>query len=354
VAFGAALGDSTDEAIWIAGAALLITAAAGGVGALLGFLFGIPRTLQREGTADEDGPRYLANTNLEQISDWLTKILVGISLVQIGNAGAALSSLSEALGPMLGDEPASPGIGLALCIVASLSGFLLSYLWTRVRLKHELQIADRDIEATVRKVFDERASEDALALSLVERQLTGQDAPTARELVKALGRASEPVLIQAYQVAEGQRTRSWHNPEHVAEHERTIPVFEALIANDPDKEFDQHFGSLGFALKDREHPDLPGAIDALTTAIASRGDKTPAGFRLYYEWNRAACKILSLDEPAAETPRAQRIEIEADLRMAALGMREGMFGPPTAKDPTIRAIAAWLEANHLSYADLRR
>ena len=65
------------------------------VGGLLGFLFGIPRALQGD---HPDGPRaadgsgrdglpaasYRANTNLEQISDWLTKILVGVGLVQIG------------------------------------------------------------------------------------------------------------------------------------------------------------------------------------------------------------------------------------------------------------------------------
>src|SRR5215207_3296326 len=56
--------------------------AAFGVGALVGFLFGIPRRFQREGSDPALGG-LVVNTNLEQISDWLTKIIVGVGLVEI-------------------------------------------------------------------------------------------------------------------------------------------------------------------------------------------------------------------------------------------------------------------------------
>lgn len=350
ITFGAAAGDDAGDGTAIVGVAVMIAAAAAGVGVLLGFLFGIPRTLQREDRGDVEGPRYLANTNLEQISDWLTKILVGISLVQIGNAGSALARLADALGPMLGDEPASPGFGLALCIVASLSGFLLSYLWTRVRLKRELQIADRDIETTVRMVVDAKASADAEALSLVDRQLSGQNAPTDGELAKALAKATQPILVQAYGRAEGVRARSWRDPSQAEQHDRTIPVFRALIANDPDHRFHRHFGSLGFALKDKDPPDLGGAIEALTTAVTVRGDSPTSGFRLY-EWSRAASRILALGDPAAATPD-QRAEIEADLRVAAGQLGPGLFEAGHSADPTVQAVAAWMAEQGLSYAGL--
>jgi predicted secreted protein len=59
------------------------------IGGLLGFLFGIPRTLQQEASQAteqnrKDRPQetnYAVNTNLDQISDWLTKILVGVSQI---------------------------------------------------------------------------------------------------------------------------------------------------------------------------------------------------------------------------------------------------------------------------------
>src|SRR5216684_1230684 len=70
---------------------LLIAGAALAAGVLIGFLFGIPRTQQKEGQKSDptigsqpgvaDG--YGVNTNLEQISDWLTKIIVGVGLVQL-------------------------------------------------------------------------------------------------------------------------------------------------------------------------------------------------------------------------------------------------------------------------------
>src|SRR6266508_6277591 len=65
--------------------AALVAGGAFVAGGLLGFLFGIPRSLAGpEGSVDgaAAGGAYRPNTNLEQISDWLTKILVGVGLVQ--------------------------------------------------------------------------------------------------------------------------------------------------------------------------------------------------------------------------------------------------------------------------------
>ena len=97
--------------LFIAGASLLF-------GALLGFLFGIPRTLQQDKPEkkppnggdgnkeqEENGTSYRANTNLEQISDWLTKILVGIGLTQIGKLPALLQKYAKICAPGLGSFP---------------------------------------------------------------------------------------------------------------------------------------------------------------------------------------------------------------------------------------------------------
>src|SRR6185503_13654313 len=59
----------------------LVALAPAAVGALLGFVFGIPKTLQSNAPPAADGKAaYQVNTNLEQISDWLTKMLVGVGL----------------------------------------------------------------------------------------------------------------------------------------------------------------------------------------------------------------------------------------------------------------------------------
>src|SRR5579864_3778310 len=70
-------------ALSIIGNSVLFAGGAFFIGALLGFLFGIPRTLQGEAANKEtesdnkNNISYKVNTNLEQISDWLTKVLVG-------------------------------------------------------------------------------------------------------------------------------------------------------------------------------------------------------------------------------------------------------------------------------------
>src|SRR5215831_2761083 len=77
-----------------AGASLALGIGAVVLGALLGFVFGIPRTLQHDiapspnpGIAEQDQIAYQINTNLEQISDWLTKIIIGVGLIELGNIG---------------------------------------------------------------------------------------------------------------------------------------------------------------------------------------------------------------------------------------------------------------------------
>jgi hypothetical protein len=79
--------------------ALLWALACMASGALVGFLFGIPRVLQGDNPAPANttpgsppnqppAPQTYSqrvNTNLEQISDWLTKIIVGLGLVELRN-----------------------------------------------------------------------------------------------------------------------------------------------------------------------------------------------------------------------------------------------------------------------------
>ena len=85
------------------------------IGSMVGFLFGIPRILQREQPQGGTDPATTAtrtppsesegqhgayslriNTNLEQISDWLTKILVGAGLIQLQTLPKQLTSSSPA------------------------------------------------------------------------------------------------------------------------------------------------------------------------------------------------------------------------------------------------------------------
>jgi hypothetical protein len=99
------------------------------IGSVVGFLFGVPRhSTRNQGTSS-----YTPNTNLERISDWLTKILIGASLVQASEVIASFKSLAWYVGPEFGNSPGGPTIAGALIVhyllVGFFQGFLLAYLW---------------------------------------------------------------------------------------------------------------------------------------------------------------------------------------------------------------------------------
>ncbi|GAO44106.1 pYEATS domain-containing protein [Flavihumibacter petaseus] len=108
-------------------------------GAIVGFLFAIPRSGTFRYKPGNENPNswYDDNTNLEEISDWLTKIIVGITLVQFDKIQYLLdvSARSIAASFLLQDCKSgcayySWAYGLIIFFVAI--GFVISYLWTRI------------------------------------------------------------------------------------------------------------------------------------------------------------------------------------------------------------------------------
>jgi hypothetical protein len=121
------------------GAALAIGSAAFFTGGLVGFLFGIPRAVQ--GSTPSTGVTdYQANTNLEQVSDWLTKIIIGVTLTQLGRIAPALSKFADSIKAPLGGLASSGDFGLGLAISYAALGFFYLYLWSRSLLARELGI----------------------------------------------------------------------------------------------------------------------------------------------------------------------------------------------------------------------
>ena len=89
----------------VLGTGLVVAAAAAFTGALFGFIFGVPRVLASDRPQGRSSSLYggsapiVANTNLEQISDWLTKILVGVGLTQFALIVKAANRLFAGLSP---------------------------------------------------------------------------------------------------------------------------------------------------------------------------------------------------------------------------------------------------------------
>ncbi|WP_299443103.1 hypothetical protein [uncultured Aquimarina sp.] len=100
------------------------------VGALIGFIFGIPRTLQENIT---EGVK--SNSNLEQLSDWLTKIIVGVGLVESKEVFELIGGLAEKLSSGFANAPLGYAIIASTLIFYFFGGFFISYLWSRILLE---------------------------------------------------------------------------------------------------------------------------------------------------------------------------------------------------------------------------
>ena len=319
--------------LFIAGASMII-------GGLMGFLFGIPKTLQqerpdrsttdessKERSADKNSVSYQANTNLEQISDWLTKILVGVGLTQLTSLPGALRRFGEFVSPGMGNKPESSILAIVILLFFSICGFLLCYLWTRLYFGNELRKADMEmfgnkIAEVENKVneLEKQAELDAKALGIAQRQLNpGTDSPpiTQKELDEAISAASVHMRAQIYYLAHDNRSNNWEEQSKKHIMERSIPVFRALIASDKDNVYHQNHGQLGFALKDQRKKDYKEAEAELTKAIEIRGPWETEGW-LLYEFNRAICRIKNdknFEQDMESTPELKN-QILSDIKSA--------------------------------------
>ncbi len=329
--------------IMVAGAALF-------VGGLLGFLFGIPRTLQHDvplkpaageqimnpSETEVQQVAYGANTNLEQISDWFTKILVGVGLTQITVIPGKLQRVAEYMASGLGNSDSSRIFAFALLIYFLVSGFLFGYLWTRLYLGSALRQADLSalgaalanrVEQATQQVdkkldeFKKQAELDALALTRAARQLNpspGDPDISQEDLNKVFKESSPAVQAHIFNQAQVLRSQNWHEERTKPIMERTIPIFRALIASAPERQFHRNHAQLGYALKDKLEPDWVEAEAELSTAIEIRDQRGELGW-LFYEFNRAICRMMR-DEAFKQGKMAQpevRDGIAADLRAAA-------------------------------------
>lgn len=345
--------------------ALLIAASALMSGASVGFLFGIPRTLQQETYKDNQRDNsnkdfspeliYQVNTNLEQISDWLTKILVGIGLTQIPEIINAFSGYLDYVDQygFVGFSNTKVFAG-ALLIYFLVCGFFTGYLWTRLYLAGAFRQADLDAVGAKLKQVENKVSElekqaaiDSKALAIVQNQLnpdsdTDEHPINQEKLNNAITPASSIVKAQIFYLATSVRRENWKKHETKAKMERTIPIFRALIESDIKGEYHSNHGQLGYALKDQRIPNWKEACEELTKAIEIRGSWQTNPF-LFYEFNRAICKIC-MDQNFIDKKESSddvKKSILADLQVAK---RSRMITNIISKDPKI---TEWLTLNNI-------
>jgi hypothetical protein len=126
-------------------------------GGALGFIFGIPKVLQQGGSAQPDGGagpgatasgvnyRQEVNTNLTEISDWLTKMIVGVSLVNLKEMPPLVLKVARVFAA--GMSPSDPGrdflpYSVGVIMFFTVLGLLFGYLSTRLYLAPAFARAD--------------------------------------------------------------------------------------------------------------------------------------------------------------------------------------------------------------------
>jgi hypothetical protein len=136
-----------------AGTGILFAGGTFAIGVLFGFLFGFPpapssSTPQAaaqssgappQGQAVETGGAPAAkhsisvfqNTNLHEISDWLTKVIVGAGLVDLTKLPPQVQKLAEFMAGYTDPGNPSPAVALAIMAYFSSCGVLFGYVWTR-------------------------------------------------------------------------------------------------------------------------------------------------------------------------------------------------------------------------------
>lgn len=188
------------------------------VGGLTGFLFGIPKSRAvatasaPENANGSTSPliadiRYGDNTNIEEISDWLTKILIGVGLVELKQIGPAIASFGDRFTIL----PYGQVFAVSVAIQFALCGFFIGYFSARLFLPGALHRSlEREVtslrhqDEAIRETLLGPASEtgvhvsdsEAAVLSFIARQAqsshdyvdlaTIDDPGAARKLLPAL------------------------------------------------------------------------------------------------------------------------------------------------------------------------
>lgn len=316
----------------ILGTAVVISLSALVAGAAIGFLFGIPRGRRNElppARPEPDGasgvespasepvvqPAVVVNTNLEDISDWLTKILVGVGLTQLGAIGGALGRLSRGLSPALGATDSSATFAMALVISYLSIGFLFGYLWTRFYIGVAFQRAEREVSDELREVRlqidrrfelvadEQQAVKSVLALADVPGAigLAHEDLQPLEERLSKQAEGSESLaeLLRGY-ATEYEKVRE-ENPQgsrRTLLMTRILTEVRGLAAQtDPDPEsvrglFQSGAGGRVIALAwISAHPD-PQLVDLVIEGVAH----AKTAFEQYQALRTAELLVTLLDE----------------------------------------------------------
>jgi hypothetical protein len=129
------------------GTGMLTALAAFLAGCVIGFLFGIPRVVSSGELRHEQGSAaYTPSSNLAEVSDWLTKLLLGAGLVQLTRLGAPIGHLIDSVAAGLTAATGTPVPSSAAKVMAGailfgyaaiglLDAYVVTTMWYQEKLE---------------------------------------------------------------------------------------------------------------------------------------------------------------------------------------------------------------------------
>jgi hypothetical protein len=147
-------------------------------GGVIGFLFALPRSITVGIPTGSDGQsRELRgitvrpNTNLEEVSDWITKIIIALTLTQLGKIPGAAGRLFVMLGHSLGGSSQDVAFAGSLVVFSFIVGFLMGWLVTRMFIGRWMAASDEPLEAAAAEAI---RRDDTQAVAALARGRAGK------------------------------------------------------------------------------------------------------------------------------------------------------------------------------------
>jgi tetratricopeptide (TPR) repeat protein len=200
---------------------VLLALAAFMSGFFLGFLFGIPKRSE-----DKDSPYHLSN-NLVDISDWLTKIIIGLGLVEIKEIPGALAAVGAYIQKTTNTEESVRIFSVCCIVYFSIFGLYFGYNYMRLFLSGQYKGADDKLMENKRKL-----SETAEILQKKKMDnLDDVDKPTKENLEKY------DQLLRISKTEADYTVEDWYykgiNAYQNMQFNNAIKCFEKALEKDP-------------------------------------------------------------------------------------------------------------------------
>jgi hypothetical protein len=224
----------------------LIAGAAGMSGAFLGFIFGIPKYVSTPNPDPRKTGAIAFSDNLVQVSDWLTKIIVGVGLTQLTKIPGYLYEVGKHISAQSGGVVNS-NAAIAIIVYFVICGFAAGYLWTTIYYPPIMNAVHKAVTNDIGEIVKEsEIYKDTI--QLFNEQISksvGQsdiDQSVFEEAIRKLNQKSEDA---AFQMVDRICYENADNNKKIIK--RIIPIFQAFInAGNANRVF-EYYAELGFA-----------------------------------------------------------------------------------------------------------